>query len=188
VLVDLDVSVQASVNENLGGTIESLLMARPTVATRVGGMVDSVVDGETGILVNPGDPEDLARGICTLLRDPERGAALGRAGRARMLAGFTLTTTVPRLAELYRRQRTAARGAWRPWMSLWRLLAGGVLAIPTFGRLILWDVYALNVLPARLAGLRARLARFYRRRSSGEGVAKGSGYPPSANGSGRSRT
>ena len=69
VYMDLDVSVQASLNENLGGTIESLLMARPTVATRVGGMVDSVIDGRTGILVRPGDPEDLARGIVELLRD-----------------------------------------------------------------------------------------------------------------------
>ncbi|HEY0313509.1 MAG TPA: glycosyltransferase family 4 protein [Allosphingosinicella sp.] len=159
VLVDLDVSVQASVNENLGGTIESLLMARPTVATRVGGMPDSVVDGETGILANPEDPEDLARGICALLRDPERAAALGRAGRARMLAGFTLTTTVPRLLHLYRRQRAQAPGAWRRRASLWRFLAGMVIAVPMFGRMLLWDIYVLNILPGRLAGVRRRLRR-----------------------------
>jgi glycosyltransferase involved in cell wall biosynthesis len=154
VLVDLDVSVQASVNENLGGTVESLLMARPTVATRVGGMVDAVIDGDTGLLVNPEDPEDLARGICELLRDPERGAALGRAGRAHMLSGFTLTTTVPRLFDLYRRQRAEARGAWRPWVGAVRLFLATLLAVPVFGRLVLWDIYALNVIPSRLRGLR----------------------------------
>src|SRR5262249_11927114 len=53
VLRAIDVSVQPSLSENLGGTIESLLMECPTVATHVGGMIDSVLDGETGILVNP---------------------------------------------------------------------------------------------------------------------------------------
>jgi len=172
VLVDLDVSVQASVNENLGGTIESLLMARPTVATRVGGMVDSVLDGETGILVNPEDPEDLARGICDLLRDPERGAALGRAGRARMLSGFTLTTTVPRLHDLYCRQRAEAPGAWRLWVSACRLLLGGLLALPMFARMVLWDLYALNILPGRVAGARRRLGRLTGRRAADGSLAE----------------
>jgi glycosyltransferase involved in cell wall biosynthesis len=163
VLVDLDVSVQASVNENLGGTVESLLMARPTVATRVGGMPDAVVDGETGILVNPEDPEDLARGICALLRDPARAAALGQAGRAHMLSGFTLTTTVPALAALYRRKRAEAPGAWRPSVGLRRLIGGALLAVPMFVRAVVYDVYWLNVIPPRArsyrAGLRRRLSR-----------------------------
>jgi hypothetical protein len=111
--MDLDVSVQASLNENLGGTIESLLMARPTVATRVGGMVDSVIDGRTGILVRPEDPEDLARGMIELIRDRERAAALGRAGRELMLSKFTLSTTVPALVAIYRLQRASAPGAFR---------------------------------------------------------------------------
>lgn len=159
VLVDLDVSVQASLVENLGGTIESLLMARPTVATRVGGMVDSVVNGETGVLVNPGDPEDLARGICSLLRDPVRAAALGRAGREHMLSRFTLTTTVPRLRDLYRAQRSAAGGAWRARTFVWRLFLGCLLAVPVFGRLILWDYFVLNILPSKARRVRRGLAR-----------------------------
>jgi glycosyltransferase involved in cell wall biosynthesis len=159
VLVDLDVSVQASLNENLGGTIESLLMARPTVATRVGGMPDAVVDGATGILVHPEDPEDLARGICTLLRNPQRGADLGRAGRAHMLNGFTLKTTVPALAALYRSHRAAAPGAWRLRAGLWRLAGGALLAVPMFLRGVIYDIYTLNVIPQRLRRLRARMAR-----------------------------
>ena len=123
VYLDLDVSVQASLADNLAGTIESLLMARPTVATRVGGLVDSVVDGETGILVRPEDPEDLARGIRDLLRDPDRAAELGQAGRALMLSRFTLETTAPALASLYRRSLDEAKGAFRALASARRLLA-----------------------------------------------------------------
>jgi glycosyltransferase involved in cell wall biosynthesis len=159
VLVDLDVSVQASLNENLGGTVESLLMARPTVATRVGGMVDSVVDGETGILVNPGDPGDLARGIVELLRDPGRAAALGKAGRERMLSRFTLETTAPELAQLYRRQRSEARGAWRLHVSLVRLLLGGMVAVPILLRMSVYDVFLLNILPARIRSWKDRFRR-----------------------------
>jgi glycosyltransferase involved in cell wall biosynthesis len=98
---DLDVSVQASLNENLGGTIESLLMQCPTVATRVGGLTDSIVDGVTGVLVSPADPADVARGILRLLRDPKRARALGEAGRRRMLARFTLSKTIADLHALY---------------------------------------------------------------------------------------
>ncbi len=77
-------AVQPSLSENLGGTIESLLMECPTVATRVGGMTDSVVDGVTGVLVNPSDPESLASGILRLLRDRPSARRYGVAGRERI--------------------------------------------------------------------------------------------------------
>ena len=157
VYMDLDVSVQASLNENLGGTIESLLMARPTVATRVGGMPDSVVDGETGVLVEPGDPADLARGILSLLRDRQRSERLGQAGREKMLSGFTLETTVPVLAQLYRRQRSAAPGAWRLHVGLIRLLLAILIGIPIFVRAMVVDLLLLNLVPRALGKLRRGL-------------------------------
>lgn len=89
VLAAIDVAVQCSIVENLGGTIEALLMERPTVATRVGGMPESVRDGETGLLVPPSDPDALADAIIRLLSDREEAAALGRAGRKLMLKHFT---------------------------------------------------------------------------------------------------
>ena len=49
VLKALDVALQASLSENLGGTIEGLLMETPMVASRVGGLTDSVIDGKTGV-------------------------------------------------------------------------------------------------------------------------------------------
>ena len=101
ILRDVDVAVQVPLIENLGGTIEALLMQRPMVATRVGGIPDSVRDGETGILVAPGDVEDLARGISQMLRNPKEAARLARNGRRLMLERFTLTRTVSDLNQLY---------------------------------------------------------------------------------------
>lgn len=156
VYLDLDVSVQASLNENLGGTVESLLMARPTVATRVGGMVDSVVDGETGLLAEPSDPESLADAILQMLRNPERARALGAAGRERMLAGFTLTTTARGLAELYAERRKGAP-AYRLHRSLSRMALASVLHVPVIGRALLFDLFLLIILPNIYHSLVGRL-------------------------------
>jgi glycosyltransferase involved in cell wall biosynthesis len=141
VYLDLDVSVQASLNDNLGGTVESLLMARPTVATRVGGLVDSVVDGETGVLAEPGDPADLARAILRLLGDPEEARRMAERGRARMLAAFTLEQTAGGLVEIYARQRQSAPGAWRLAAGARRFLAAGLLYAPRLGIGLIREIY-----------------------------------------------
>jgi len=143
VLRALDVSVQSSLSENLGGTIESLLMQRPTVATRVGGMIDSVVDGKTGVLVNPADPVDLARGIVGLLRDPVTARQYGVAGRERMLANFTLRRTVEDLAELYERKaRSRGTDHGRPLFAF-RLAVGSALCLLIGMRYLFLDSYLL---------------------------------------------
>lgn len=129
ILRDVNVAVQASLSENLGGTIEGLLMEVPMVVTRVGGMVDTVRDGETGILVDPDRPRDLARGILGLLRDPERARALARNGRTFMLERFSLERTVSELHALYSRRLADVSGRQRGYgslVSLWR----SALALP----------------------------------------------------------
>lgn len=101
VLASLDVSVQCSLNENLGGTIESLLMAGPTIATAVGGMPDSIRDGQTGLLVPPDNEEELAAAILRLLNNRQEALQLGQNGRRLMLREFTLAKTVGDIDRLY---------------------------------------------------------------------------------------
>jgi len=55
----------------------------PVVGGNVGGALDAVVDGETGVLVDPLDHVAVATAVSQLLREPERAASLGRAGRDR---------------------------------------------------------------------------------------------------------
>lgn len=157
ILRSMDVAVQASLNENLGGTMEALLMQCPMVVTRVGGMVDAVRDKETGVVVEPSNPEDLARGILQLLREPEKARAMGRAGRALMLERFTLSRAVADLNELYRSQLSRAengRTVYNPLVSLLRLFAFiPVLAYLTF-RLYVIDIYFGIYFPIHLARIR----------------------------------
>lgn len=137
-----DVAVQPSLTENLGGTIESLLMECPTVATRIGGMPDSVRDGETGILVEPRDPVDLARGILEMLNDRERARRLAMRGRALMLERFTLDRTVEDLAALYAVAAASRRGYRFVPRLLRRLLVLPVAAFLAL-RLVLVDLWLL---------------------------------------------
>ncbi|MGH8104380.1 MAG: glycosyltransferase family 4 protein [bacterium] len=70
--------------------LEAMSMELPVVATRVGGIPDMVVEGETGLLVPPKDSEALASAITRLLRDPEMRRDMGRNGRERVLANWTM--------------------------------------------------------------------------------------------------
>jgi len=103
VLASFDVAVQCPLTETLGGTIEALLMERPTVGTRVGGIPESMRHEETGLLVPPADPTALAAAIERLLANREEGRRFGTAGRKLMLERFTLARTGADLAALYER-------------------------------------------------------------------------------------
>ncbi len=74
--------------------LEAMACEKPVVASRVGSVVETVVEGQTGFLVPPGDAEAMARRIVVLLADPERAAAMGRAGRERVIAGGSIERTV----------------------------------------------------------------------------------------------
>jgi hypothetical protein len=141
VLLAADVAVQPSLSEGCGGTFEALLMERPTVGTRVGGIPDMVIDGVTGVLVNPGDPEDLARGICRLLRDPARARALGKAGRRHVLRTATLSKTVADLDALYRRLLGRRHPGYRGWVSVLRLPALALVGAYLVGRFKIVECY-----------------------------------------------
>lgn len=143
ILRALDVAVQPSLSENLGGTIESLLMECPTVATRVGGMTDTIIDGETGVLVNPRDPEDLKRGILKLLQDKDAAKRMATVGRKKMLEKFTLRNTVDDLAALYRAKLEKAPQGYRPFITPIRIVLGGSVCVFISVRYFLFDAFLL---------------------------------------------
>lgn len=144
VLRALDVAVQPSLSENLGGTIESLLVECPTVATRVGGMTDSVIDGQTGVLVHPADPPSLAAGILKMLRNPELARTCGAAGRQRMLERFTLRRTVDDFAALYERELVKHPGGYRRAVIPIRFAAGSLLCLAVVARYAVWELFVLR--------------------------------------------
>lgn len=78
--------------------LEANAHAMPAIGGNVGGAVDAIVDGETGILVDPNDHVAVARAITELLEQPERAAALGAAGVAR-----ATSFVWPRIAERVQR-------------------------------------------------------------------------------------
>ena len=65
----------------------------PVIGSRVGGIPDAVVEGETGLLIEPGNQAGLDAALRDLLRRPDRGRSLGRAARARILRGLTWEKT-----------------------------------------------------------------------------------------------
>ncbi|MBC8094648.1 MAG: N-acetyl-alpha-D-glucosaminyl L-malate synthase BshA [Akkermansiaceae bacterium] len=83
--------------------LEAMCFACPSVARRVGGIPEVTEDGKTGILVPSDDPELLAKAVESLLHDPPRRLAMGKAGQARALKEFSADVIVPRYEALYRR-------------------------------------------------------------------------------------
>jgi glycosyltransferase involved in cell wall biosynthesis len=81
--------------------LEAMAAAKPVVATRVGGVPELVIDGETGILVPPEDPESLARAIVKLLRHTAQANSMGNAGRERVQEHFSVTEMVTKTDRLY---------------------------------------------------------------------------------------
>jgi glycosyltransferase involved in cell wall biosynthesis len=102
--------VLPSLHEGLPNAIlEAMAAGKPVVATRVGGIPEAVVHGETGLLVPPADPGALAEAILALLGDPGRAGAMGRAGRDRVVKKFGMDRMVLETQKLYE-ELLAAKG------------------------------------------------------------------------------
>jgi glycosyltransferase involved in cell wall biosynthesis len=83
--------------------LEAMLASLPVVATRASAIPEIVVDGVTGVLVEPGDADAFARALEDLLADPARRHALGEAGRKRALADFSVARMAERTMAVYGR-------------------------------------------------------------------------------------
>src|SRR5437899_1820532 len=83
--------------------LEAMASARPVVSTRLAGIPELVVDGQTGMLAPPGDSVALAHALEQLLRDPELRLRFGDAGRARIEQDFRIEQTVAPLIDLFQK-------------------------------------------------------------------------------------
>ena len=105
-----DIFALASTTDAQGATdvfptviLEAMASARPVVSTRLAGIPELVVDGQTGMLAPPGDSTALAQALEQLLRDPELRLRFGHAGRARIEQHFRIEQTVAPLIEMLER-------------------------------------------------------------------------------------
>ncbi len=90
-LAAADLSVLASTAETFSNSmLESMSMGKPVLASNLGGLPEAIIPGETGYLVTPGRPDELARAIVYALSDRERTKRMGEAARRLVLKKFTL--------------------------------------------------------------------------------------------------
>lgn len=98
----LHVYAQPSRTEAFGlGVTEAMASALPAVVTRVGGLPEQVIDGDTGLLVPPEDVVALASALSRLLADPDLRAAMGRKAVIRHARNFSLDAMVRRMEGVY---------------------------------------------------------------------------------------
>ena len=113
ILAATDVTVDASYTGlGLTGTLrESLAVGTPVIGTDLEGNPELIVHGQTGLLVKPRDPAGLAEALVTLVGDPGRARAMGRAGRVLVERRFSTAIKVERTEALYRRLLAVRRRA-----------------------------------------------------------------------------
>lgn len=80
--------------------MEAMSMGKPLIASRIGGLSDIIVDGESGILVEPGDPVALRNAMQLLLDHPEQRASMGSMAKQRVIE-FQAKTVVSRIEQVY---------------------------------------------------------------------------------------
>ena len=97
-----DIAAVPSHQEPLGNaSLEAMAGGLPVVGSRVGGIPEMVVDGQTGFLVPPRDANALAAALGRLIQDPATRARFGKAGRDRAASVFSVPVHALRMQEIY---------------------------------------------------------------------------------------
>ena len=81
--------------------IEAMACGCPVISTRVSGIGELLDEGRAGILLDPGDPDQLAAALERLIADPELVADLSRRGRERIETDFDLARETEKLAQFF---------------------------------------------------------------------------------------
>jgi glycosyltransferase involved in cell wall biosynthesis len=104
VMAAADLFLSASESETAGLTVlEAMAAGLPVVATGVGGVVEAVEDGVTGILIPPRDRSALADAVVSVASSPDRGGAMGAGAREVVRERFSTERLVRRVGALYER-------------------------------------------------------------------------------------
>jgi glycosyltransferase involved in cell wall biosynthesis len=97
-----DILVLPSLNEGMGKVlIEGMALGKPIVASRVGGIIDLVKNGDNGILVSPRDSDALGEAILTLIRNKNLAQRLGEYGKANISPEYDTFVMVRQIEEMY---------------------------------------------------------------------------------------
>jgi glycosyltransferase involved in cell wall biosynthesis len=98
----LDIAALTSDSEGLSNAIlEAMAAGLPVIATRVGGNVELVEDGRTGLLFPAGSDEAFAASVAKLVKNPELRVQMGMEARTRALAKYQLGSVVGQFRNLY---------------------------------------------------------------------------------------
>lgn len=100
----MDIFCLASLRQGLGTImLEAMALAKPVIATGVGGIYSVIRDGETGLVVPPSNSEALANSILKLLEDPFKARAMGESARELVRQEFRVETMIEQTVEQYKR-------------------------------------------------------------------------------------
>jgi glycosyltransferase involved in cell wall biosynthesis len=108
------VALTSHMEANPVSILEALACEKPVVATRVGSVPETVIDGQTGYLTPPGDEQALADRVLMLLHNQPLARRLGATGRERVVAGYSLERMVQGYERLIREIYTAKCGPVSP--------------------------------------------------------------------------
>jgi len=114
VMCGLHLFALPSLAEGISNTIlEAMASGLPVLATAVGGNADLVADGETGVIVPPGDPLPMAHHLLALASDPSHAHTMGQLGRQRVLERFSMQAMMATYQSVYDQQMQRAGVAAR---------------------------------------------------------------------------
>ena len=99
----MDVVTHTSIHPEPFGivTLEAMSRSKPLVSTTIGGPAEVVVNGESGLLVDPGKPADLAAAVDRFLSDPEYARLTGHRGYERMATHFSMKQSIDKTMAVY---------------------------------------------------------------------------------------
>jgi glycosyltransferase involved in cell wall biosynthesis len=99
----MDVVTHTSIHPEPFGivTLEAMSRSKPLVSTTIGGPAEVVINGESGLLVDPGKPADLAAAVDRFLSDPEYARLTGQRGYERMATHFSMKQSIDKTMAVY---------------------------------------------------------------------------------------